>query len=112
MGCSTDWRATPARHQVSVGSGVELYNTGAGHSNPKEMLVAICEICGKGPLFGNAVARLGKNAIRRRVKARTKRAQKPNIQRITVWVNGTSRRMYVCTRCIRRGLVQRPPVKG
>lgn len=76
------------------------------------MLVAVCEICGKRARSGNAVARLGKNAVRRRVKARTKRVQKPNLQRITVWTNGTSRRMYVCTRCIRRGLIQKPPDKG
>jgi large subunit ribosomal protein L28 len=71
--------------------------------------VAICEICGKGPQFGNKVARLGKNAVKRRVKARVKRTRKPNVQRITVWVNGASRRMYVCTACIRSGRVVRPP---
>ncbi|HEX4215247.1 MAG TPA: 50S ribosomal protein L28 [Candidatus Dormibacteraeota bacterium] len=71
--------------------------------------MAVCQICGKRPQFGNKVARLGKNAVKRRVKARVKRTRKPNVQRIAVWMNGASRRMYVCTACIRSGRVVRPP---
>lgn len=71
--------------------------------------MAVCQICGKGPQFGNKVARLGRNAVKRRVKARVKRVRQPNVQRIAVWVNGGTRHMYACTGCIRSGRVMRPP---
>ncbi|MBE3587960.1 MAG: 50S ribosomal protein L28 [Thermoanaerobacteraceae bacterium] len=38
---------------------------------------------------------------------RTKRAWKPNLQRVKALVNGTPRRIMVCTRCLRSGRVQR-----
>lgn len=43
-----------------------------------------------------------------KVTGRTKRKVKPNVQKIRVQVNGTVRRMKVCTRCIRTGLVSKP----
>ena len=33
---------------------------------------AVCLLCGKRPSFGNHVSRLGSNALKRRVKARTR----------------------------------------
>jgi large subunit ribosomal protein L28 len=37
----------------------------------------------------------------------TKRTRKPNIQRVRALVDGTPKRIYVCTRCLRSGKVQR-----
>ena len=68
---------------------------------------AVCEVCGKHPSFGNTVRRLGKNAIRRRVKSRTRRRFDPNIQRVRVLVNGAPRRIDVCTSCIKAGRIQK-----
>lgn len=68
-----------------------------------------CELCGKEPTFGNTVARLGKGAIKRRVKARTRRKFKPNIQRVRALIDGSVRRIDVCTSCIKAGRVQKPP---
>jgi large subunit ribosomal protein L28 len=67
-----------------------------------------CDLCGKEPIFGNSVSRLGKNAIHRRIKGKAKRRWLPNIQRIkTVTANGTPVRMKVCTSCIKKGRVVR-----
>ncbi len=66
-----------------------------------------CDVCGKQPMFGNSVARLGKGAMIRRVKARTSRRFNPNIQPIRAIIKGTPTRMKVCTSCIKAGKVQR-----
>ena len=66
-----------------------------------------CDVCGKEPVFGNRVARLGKNAIHRKVKGRSSRRFNPNIQPVKVLVEGTAKRMKVCTSCLKKGKVQR-----
>ena len=72
---------------------------------------SVCELCGKHPSFGNRVSRLGTNAIKRRVKSRTKRRFSPNIQRVRAVVDGSVRRLDVCTSCIKAGRVQKPPMR-
>ena len=54
--------------------------------------MAKCEICGKGPQFGHNVSHS---------KQATNRQFKPNIQRKWVEIDGQSRRLYLCTRCLR-----------
>jgi len=54
--------------------------------------MAKCEMCGKSPQFGHNVSHS---------KKATKRQFKPNIQRVTVEIDGKRRRMYLCTRCLR-----------
>ncbi|NLX77855.1 MAG: 50S ribosomal protein L28 [Clostridiaceae bacterium] len=54
--------------------------------------MAKCEICGKGQLFGNQISHS------HRV---TNKAWKPNIKKIRLTVNGVTKRMAVCTSCIR-----------
>jgi len=58
----------------------------------------VCEVCGKKPQFGHNVSH-AHNVTNRRWN--------PNIQRIKVNVNGSTRRMKVCTRCIRSGKIQK-----
>jgi len=71
-------------------------------------VAANCDVCAKGPSFGNAVSRLGRNAMNRRVKGRSKRRWDPNIQRVRVIINGvTPKRMNVCTSCLKAGKVAR-----
>jgi large subunit ribosomal protein L28 len=43
----------------------------------------------------------------RRVKARVKRRFNPNIQRVRAVVNGTPKRLHVCTSCLKAGRVTR-----
>jgi large subunit ribosomal protein L28 len=55
-----------------------------------------CEICGKGPVVGRNISH-AHNVTARRFE--------PNLQRIKVKVDGTVKRIRVCTRCIRSNRV-------
>jgi large subunit ribosomal protein L28 len=55
-----------------------------------------CEICNKGPMFGNNVSHAN-NKTRRRFE--------PNLQSVRALVNGAARRMKVCTRCLKAGKI-------
>ena len=71
-----------------------------------------CDICGKKPVLGNQYARRGKakylGGVGRKVTGISRRAFKPNLQRIQVEIDGTVQRARVCVQCIRSGRVQRP----
>jgi len=58
-----------------------------------------CEICGKGPGYGNHVSHSD---------LKTKRRFMPNLQNIRIVVDGVTRRTKVCTSCIRANKVKRP----
>ncbi len=60
--------------------------------------MAKCSICGKRPSSGHNVS----NSMRA-----TKRTWQPNIQRVRVIVDGTPKRMRVCTSCIKAGKVRK-----
>jgi len=55
-----------------------------------------CEICGKSPVVGHNVSHSN---------IKTKRRWYPNLQRVHAIQKGTHRRIRVCTRCLRSGLV-------
>ncbi len=57
-----------------------------------------CEVCGKGSMSGCLVSHSHR---------RTPTSWAPNIQRVNVIVDGTKKKMNVCTRCLRTGKVQR-----
>ena len=61
-------------------------------------MAAVCQVCGKHPSFGMAVSHSHR---------RTRRRWNPNIQRIRAIVEGSPRRLSVCTSCIRAGKVQK-----
>ena len=58
----------------------------------------VCSVCGKGPSFGHN---------RSHSMVATKRRFDPNLQRVRVLVNGVARRVYVCTRCLKSGKVEK-----
>lgn len=60
--------------------------------------MAKCEICGKGISCGIKVSHS---------HIRTNRTWSPNIQKVKAVVNGTPKKLNVCTRCLRSGKVQR-----
>ncbi|WP_370622909.1 50S ribosomal protein L28 [Streptomyces tsukubensis] len=66
-----------------------------------------CDVCAKEPSFGKAVARLGKNAIHRKVQGRSSRRFNPNVQPVKTMVNGTPTKLKVCTSCLKKGKVER-----
>ena len=57
-----------------------------------------CEVCKKGMMSGNNVSHSNR---------KTPTAWAPNTQKVRVNVNGTPKNMYVCTRCLRSGKVER-----
>ena len=57
-----------------------------------------CEICEKGTLNGNNVSHSNR---------KTHRTWAPTVQSVRVVVNGSAKRMNVCTRCLRSGNVMR-----
>ena len=68
-------------------------------------MARICELTGVGPRKGSIIWRSGKSkksgGIGMHITAITKRKFLPNLQRVKVQVNGGSKYMRVCTRCIR-----------
>ena len=60
--------------------------------------MAKCDICGKDVSFGIKVSHSHR---------RSNRTWKPNIKRVKAIVNGTPKRVYACTRCLRSGKVTR-----
>lgn len=68
-----------------------------------------CDICGKGMLRGNSIARRGlakrKGGIGLHTTGVTKRRFLPNLHRIRVRENGGVVRKTVCATCIKMGRV-------
>ncbi|MBK8021386.1 MAG: 50S ribosomal protein L28 [Chloroflexi bacterium] len=54
--------------------------------------MAVCEMCGKKPMFGNTRS-FSLRASRRKFN--------PNIQRVTLMENGEKVRKHLCTKCIK-----------
>jgi len=73
-----------------------------------------CAICGKKPVSGSRVTHRGKlkktGGVGRRTVRVNRRRFLPNLQRATVLLNGTVRRVRVCTACIRSGRVTKAPL--
>ncbi|GAB2799723.1 50S ribosomal protein L28 [Streptomyces sp. NPDC054796] len=61
-------------------------------------MAANCDVCGKGPNFGNNISHSHR---------RTRRRWNPNIQRVRAVVSGTPKRLNACTSCIKAGKVAR-----
>ena len=61
-----------------------------------------CAICDKGTVSGHSISH-AHNV--------TNRTWKPNLQRMRAVVDGTTRRVWVCTRCLRDGKVEKPPAR-
>ena len=57
-----------------------------------------CDICGKGTATGMQVSHS---------HIRNKKTWKPNIQKVRVVVDGTPKKLNVCTLCLRSNKVQR-----
>jgi len=61
-----------------------------------------CDVCGKSTVFGQQVSH-AHNV--------TKRTWEPNLQTVRATVGGRTKRIRVCTRCLRSGKVQKPAVR-
>jgi large subunit ribosomal protein L28 len=61
-------------------------------------VASVCDICGKGPGFGNNISFSHR---------RTRRRWNPNIQTRHAVVGGTPKRLNVCTSCIKADKIPR-----
>ncbi|HEU5179737.1 MAG TPA: 50S ribosomal protein L28 [Candidatus Polarisedimenticolia bacterium] len=59
-------------------------------------MARVCEICGKGPRYGNQISHAHNVS---------QRVWQPNLQRVRVAWNGARKRLRICTRCLRSGAV-------
>ena len=55
-----------------------------------------CDVCGKGPQFGNRVSHANN---------RTRRRFEPNLQAVRANLSGRAQRVKVCTRCLKAGKI-------
>ena len=55
-------------------------------------MAKVCEICGKKPITGNIVSHS---------HHKTRRRWLPNLQRVRAQINGTVKRIQVCTNCLK-----------
>ena len=60
--------------------------------------MAKCCVCGKGVVFGHNVSHSNR---------KTNRTWKPNIRRVKAIIGGGVKTVYVCSRCLRSGKVER-----
>ena len=61
-------------------------------------MARVCEVCGKGPRSGNNISH-AHNV--------TKRRWEVNLRPVRAKVNGATKRMRVCTSCLRSGKVKK-----
>lgn len=61
-------------------------------------MASVCDICGKTPGFGNSISHSHR---------RTRRRFNPNIQKLRVVIDGTPKRVAVCTKCLKANKVVR-----
>jgi large subunit ribosomal protein L28 len=59
-------------------------------------MAKVCEVCGRGPQFGNKVSH---------AHNMTKRRWNVNLQEVRASVKGGTKRIRVCTSCIKNGKV-------
>jgi large subunit ribosomal protein L28 len=61
-------------------------------------MARVCVVCGKKPMAGNHVSH---------AHNRTPRRFLPNLQKVRAIVDGTVRRIQVCTNCIKSGKIRK-----
>ncbi len=64
--------------------------------------MAVCEICQKTANHGNKLS-----ITRSHISKRSPRTWKPNLRRVKAEINGETKRIYVCAKCLKDGKVKR-----
>jgi large subunit ribosomal protein L28 len=59
-------------------------------------MAKVCDICGKGPVFGHNVSHANN---------KTRKTWHPNLQKVKATQGGKTMRIKICTRCLRSGWV-------
>ena len=58
--------------------------------------MAKCDVCGKGPMFGNNISHS---------HLKTRRSWQPNVHRTRIKINGKIKKTNVCTKCLKSGKI-------
>ncbi len=70
-----------------------------------------CALCGKDAQTGKVVTRKGlaksKGGTGSKITRWSKRKFLPNLQKMRLLINGHPKRVYVCTKCIKKGNFQK-----
>jgi large subunit ribosomal protein L28 len=71
-----------------------------------------CFYCGKGPSYGKSISRRGmakrKGGVGQKITGISVRKFKPNLHSVKSVVDGTTKTVNVCTKCIHLGKVKKP----
>lgn len=71
----------------------------------------VCAICGKRTAAGRRIKRRGlakkKGGVGRKITGISKRLFLPNLQKVKTIINGTVKRIRVCTKCLKAGKVKK-----
>ncbi len=74
-----------------------------------------CTLCQKGELSGKLITRKGqykaKGGTGSKIARWSKRKFLPNLQKMRIIVEGKLQRAFVCTKCLKKGVVQKACVK-
>ena len=64
--------------------------------------MAVCAICQKKPISGNKIS-----IARSHVSRRATRTFAPNLRTIKADINGETKKIHVCSKCLRSGKIKR-----
>ena len=64
--------------------------------------MAVCEICQKTASHGNKLS-----ITRSHISKRSPRTWRPNLRRVKAEINGQTKKIYVCAKCLKDGKVKR-----
>jgi large subunit ribosomal protein L28 len=94
-----DLQVSDEPRYATVRNGTQRENV--RNAQPEDGVMArVCTVCGKGPVTGNNVSHANN---------RTKRRWYPNLQTVRVLVEGSPKRVRVCTQCLKSNRVVKAP---
>jgi len=71
----------------------------------------VCEICGKRPVAGRTIKRRGlakkKGGVGQRITGISKRRFLPNLRTVKALINGKTKRIRICAKCLKAGKVKK-----
>ncbi|HNX90732.1 MAG TPA: 50S ribosomal protein L28 [Candidatus Omnitrophota bacterium] len=74
-------------------------------------MARVCFICGKKQVSGRSYARRGMaksmGGVGQRITGKTLRRFMPNLQSVKALINGKSKRIKVCTKCLKAGKIKK-----
>jgi large subunit ribosomal protein L28 len=66
-------------------------------------MARVCDFCSKRPRVGHLISHSN---------IKTKTRWLPNLKKVKHFVNGQTTSVYACTRCIKSGVITKPPVRS